>query len=234
MCRALADGPRRVFVVDRDGDAARRVAADIGSDRAAAVELDLADADAVATAFADIGRVDVLVNSAAIGLVTPSADADRTQVDDVLAVNLRAVWATCKAVLPGMVERGRGSIVNIGSNHAVATVPGYSVYAATKSALEGLSRGIAADYGRHGVRCNVVHPGLVDSPENRKVVADGFGDADAWLDGWVTRRQMLPYAIEPEDVARVVAFLASDAARAVTAATLVVDAGTSALLIDND
>lgn len=236
VCRALARTGAVVYVVDQDQAAAESVAAGLPDGRP--VVLDLADVDVLLDRLqgiaAEAGRVDVLVNSAAAGLVLPSADASFEQFDRVMQVNLRGAWAACKAVLPAMVSQGSGSIVNIGSNHGIATSRGYSVYAATKSGLIGLTRGIAADYGRYGIRCNIVHPGMVDSPLNREVLEKGFGDAEAWMAGWVTRRQMLPRPIAPDDIAEVVAFLASDAARAVTGAELVADAGTSAMLIDNE
>jgi NAD(P)-dependent dehydrogenase (short-subunit alcohol dehydrogenase family) len=240
ICRALAGAGSAVYVVDHEHEAAERVArqVDEAGGRGIPVTLDVGDVDKLIDVFTGIAEresgIDVLVNSAAAGLVKPAADASLHEFDRVIDVNLRAVWAGCKAVLPFMVERGRGSIVNVGSNHSIATTRGFSVYAATKAGIAGLSRGIAADYGRYGIRCNVVHPGLVDSPLNRTVLADAFGDAEAWMDGWVTRRQMVPYPLAPDDIGAVVAFLASDASRAITGAELVADGGTSALLIDND
>jgi NAD(P)-dependent dehydrogenase (short-subunit alcohol dehydrogenase family) len=240
VCRALAGGQFAVAVGDRDIAAAEAVAAMVAAagGSATALHLDVADdasVQAAVKATLDLyGRIDVLVNSAGQGLVQPLADVGDTDYDRVLGVDLKGAFLCCRAVLPVMVAAGRGSIVNVGSNHALSTIPGFGVYAAAKAGLAGLTRGIATDYGRHGIRCNVVHPGLVDGPLNRELLADAYGDADAWMSQWLGTRQMLPNPIEADDIGAVVAFLASDASRAITGAEIVADAGTSAMLIDYD
>jgi NAD(P)-dependent dehydrogenase (short-subunit alcohol dehydrogenase family) len=237
ICRALDDEGAVVVVADRDVERAREVAAALEHD-AMAVELDVADDAAVGAAVDAVvgtyGRIDVLVNSAGQGLVRAVADVDPADYDRIMATDLRGVWSCCRAVLPHMVAAGAGSIVNIGSNHSRATIAGFGVYAAAKAGLAGLTRGIAVDYGRAGIRCNVVHPGLVDGPLNRRLLADAYGDAEAWMQRWLAGRQLLPAPIEPIDIGRIVAFLASDDSRALTAAEIVADAGTTAMLVDRD
>jgi NAD(P)-dependent dehydrogenase (short-subunit alcohol dehydrogenase family) len=238
ISRLLAERGHHVVVADVDRPAGESVVRGIAESGGAAsfVEVDTADPSSVAelarVVLADLGRVDGLVTSAGVGLVKPAGDVTVEEFDRVLGTDLRGVWLVCRALLPALRQSGHGSIVMIGSNHARATVPGYGVYAAAKSALIGLCRGIAGDYGADGVRCNVLHPGLVDGPSNRRLLGEAFDDVDAWMDGWLTTRQMVPRAIEPDAVGAVVAFLLSEDSRAITATEIYADLGTSALLFD--
>ena len=240
ICSALAEDGFTVYVADRDEAAAQAVAAAIEERGGAAVALPLdvtdhaAVAEATARIVAEAGSIDALVNSAAVGLSAPVADITTETFDAVLDTNLKAVWHAIRCVVAPMRQAGGGSIVNIGSNHAIASQRGFGTYATAKAGLVGLTRAVAIDYGPANIRCNVVHPGLVDSPLNRTLLDETYGDAEAWMRRWIATRQMLPRAIEPADIGRVVAFLAGPASRAITGTEIVADAGTSRLLFDSE
>lgn len=220
----------RVALLDRDADAAADTAAALRQDGADAqgFAADVTDADDVARASADIvarwGAVDVLVNNAGRNTYLDPVAMDESDWDDAFAVDLKAAWLVSRAVLPGMIERGSGAIVNISSIHARLTTPGMFPYAAAKSGLEGLTRSLAVEYAPHGIRVNAVAPGwtrtrLVDEWVERS------GDPEALAR--VERAHPLGRIAEPEDVAAAVEFLSGDGARAITGAVLPVDAGLS-------
>jgi NAD(P)-dependent dehydrogenase (short-subunit alcohol dehydrogenase family) len=240
ICRVVAQAGYVVVVADLDEDGARRRAHQLDADgyRSAAVRLDVTDPDQVAQVFADVparwGRLDGLVNSAGIGLVKPAADITVEEWTRLVDTDLRGAWLCAKAAIPLMVDAGGGSIVNIGSVQAIGPHVGFAVYSAAKAGLVGLTRGIAADYGRVGIRCNVVHPGLVDGDQSRRILEAMGYDAQAWIDTYLTTRQMLPIAISAEDIGATVAFLLGPHSRSVTGAEFVVDAGASVMAFDRD
>jgi NAD(P)-dependent dehydrogenase (short-subunit alcohol dehydrogenase family) len=171
------------------------------------------------------GRLDVLVNSAGIGLIRPVADATEEEFDRLASINLRGMWLCCKFAIPQMQRQKGGSIINIASVHSRGTLPLFGLYAATKAGVVGLTRGIAVQYGPNNIRANAVCPGLVDGIQTRQIVAKLTNDVDGWLDDYARRRQAIPQLIQPEDVGRLVAFLASDEARSITGAEIPIDAG---------
>jgi NAD(P)-dependent dehydrogenase (short-subunit alcohol dehydrogenase family) len=180
------------------------------------------------------GRLDVLVNSAGIGLIQPVADATEEEFDRLVAIDLRGMWLCCKSAIPYMQRQRCGSIINIASVHSRATMPMFGLYAAVKAGVVGLTRGIAVQYGPDNLRANAVCPGLVDGIQTRQIVAKITGDVDGWLDEYVRRHQAIPQLIRPEDVGTLVAFLASDEARSITGAEIPIDAGAWAQLVSRD
>ena len=228
-CRALAKAGARVAVIDRDGAAAERIAAEIG-DGALRHALDVADGAAFARLVADIaareGGIDVLVNSA--GTITrqtiaamPAGDWDR-----VVAVNLRGPFNGIQAVIPHMKRRGGGAIVNIASVAGRRiSFGGGANYSASKAGLLGLTRHAAYELAPDHIRVNAVCPGPT---------ATGFGGGrlpSAEQKAARARKIPLGRMVEPEDVADAVLFLASDLARMCTGVALDVDGG---VLISND
>ncbi len=180
------------------------------------------------------GRLDVLVNSAGVGWVRPLAETSEEEYDRLASIDLRGLWLCCKFAIPYMQRQKSGAIVNIASIHSRATMPLYGLYAAMKSGVAGMTRGIAVQYGPEGIRCNAVCPGLVDGLQTRQTISKFAPDVDEWLQNFVRRRQALPILIQSQDVGKMVAFLASDDAQAVTGAEIPVDAGTWAMLTDRD
>jgi NAD(P)-dependent dehydrogenase (short-subunit alcohol dehydrogenase family) len=212
----------RVALAARTGDALADVAAGLSNDPVV-IEVDLADRNAperlAAEAEAQLGRVDVLVNNAALGGRMLLRDVDAEVIDGMYAVNVRAPLLLVAALAPGMTERGRGSIISLSSVSGVVGTPHRNVYAATKGAIDAATRALAIELGPHGIRVNSVAPGVVDT--------------DMWA-----RNKAIPGVVEmveaqtplrrwstPDDVADVVVFLASDAARFVTGETISADGG---------
>ena len=228
-CRKFAAAGARVAVVDRDGGAAERVAAEI-SNRASGHALDVADAAAFARLADEIaqteGGIDVLVNSA--GTITrqtiaamPVGDWDR-----IMAVNLRGPFNGTQAVIPHMKKRGGGAIVNIASVAGRRiSFGGGANYSASKAGLLGFTRHAAYELAPDKIRVNAVCPGPT---------ATGFGGGQAPSAEKKTERAAkipLGRMVEPEDIADAVLFLASDMARMCTGIALDVDGG---VLISND
>jgi SDR family mycofactocin-dependent oxidoreductase len=179
--------------------------------------------DAVAAA-AELGTLEVVCANAGVISFGRSWELSEAEWDQVVATNLRGVWATCRAAIPGLIDRGRGSIVITGSAASLRGYPGISHYAAAKHGVVGLMRSLAMELAQHGIRVNCVLPGGVRTEM-------GTGDAmQRWLasepDAARALTALLPVdLVEPEDVSAAVAWLASDAARFVTGVALPVDAG---------
>ncbi len=237
ISRVLACEGWHVVIADVDAAAGQALVAQLvaGGGRAEFRLMDVSSEEqvgAVTEAVATTaGPIRVLVNSAGVGLLRPVGDATTDEWAFLMNVDLRGAWLTSRACLPAMVEQGSGVIVNIASVQALGAAAGYGIYAAAKSGIVGLTRGIAADYGQHGVRAVVVHPGMVDSPQNREIFAT-WGDPQEFINDYLARRQLLPRLIKPEDVGDLVAFLVSDRARSITAAEFTLDAGSSAMAFD--
>jgi 3-oxoacyl-[acyl-carrier protein] reductase len=155
--------------------------------------------------LAEYGRIDVLVNNAGT-IVLPGAILETTVEawDTMMAANARSVFLCSRAVLPTMLARRRGRIVNIGSVAGVRPLPERAAYCASKHAVTGFTRALALDLRPHGIAVNAICPGAVDTPLTR------YSRPDADRSGW----------LGPEDVAGVAVFLASDAARGMTGAVV--------------
>jgi NAD(P)-dependent dehydrogenase (short-subunit alcohol dehydrogenase family) len=232
----LARDGAQVVIVELDLTAAESVKGQIEREGGGASVLrgDVSDANEV-RAFTeqvvrDHRRLDILVNSAGVGLIRPVAGVSEEEYDRLMGIDLRGVWLCSKYAIPQMQQQKEGVIINISSVHARATMPLYGLYGAMKSGVAGLTRGIAVQYGPDGIRANTVSPGLVDGKQTRDVIGQFASNVEEWLDNFVRRDQALPRLIRPEDIGRTVAFLVSDDARSITGADLPVDAGTWAQL----
>jgi NAD(P)-dependent dehydrogenase (short-subunit alcohol dehydrogenase family) len=219
--RLAREGANVAITFARSADRARAVVEEMTAMgvRALAVRAEATDVDALrdavartATAF---GGLDVLVNNAGIAVYGPFEDVTADEVDRILAIHARAAFVLVQAVVPHMAAGGR--IVGIGSSLAERVpYPGWALYAMSKSALIGLTKGLARDLGPRGITVNLVHPGSTDTEMNP---ADG-PDADE-----ERRYTALGRYCDPEDVAATVAHLAGDGGRNITGAAFVVDAG---------
>lgn len=188
--------------------------------------LDVTDAADVSAAARAIGAVDVLVNCAGFvhhGTVLECGESD---FDFSVEINVRGAYRMIRAFLPGMLERGRGSIVNIASvASSVKGVPNRFIYGATKAAVIGMTKSLAADFVAHGIRCNAVCPGTVQSPSLEARIA-ALPDPIEARKAFIARQPMGRIG-RPEEIAALCAYLASDEAGFVTGAEFVIDGGMS-------
>jgi NAD(P)-dependent dehydrogenase (short-subunit alcohol dehydrogenase family) len=178
--------------------------------------------EAIAQVAGELGPVTVLVNNAARNARFDAATISEQDWDDAFALLLKAAWRTAQAVLPGMIAAGGGSIVNIASIHARMTAETFFPYATAKAGLVGMTRALALEVAKHGIRVNAVSPGWIDTPPVQQTLADNPGMRDE-----VNANQPLGRVGTPHDVAEVVCFLASPAAGYVTGAEWPVDGGLS-------
>jgi len=209
-----------VLLGDLSGERAEQVAADLGGERATALALDVRDEAAVGAAARGL---DVLVNVAGIGSTTNAPDTPLEVWEDVFAVNARGTFLCCKHAIPGMQERGGGSIVNIASVAALVGLKNRAAYSASKGAVIALTRALAIDHIGDGIRVNAVCPGTVDSPWVRRLVEEVGESLDA-----LRARQPMGRLGTPEEIADAVLYLASDDAAFVTGTAFVIDGGLTA------
>jgi NAD(P)-dependent dehydrogenase (short-subunit alcohol dehydrogenase family) len=221
--RLLAREGAHVIVSGRDAERGEQVVAEIAVDGGSAslVVAELSDVEAVRRLAEQASEADILINNAAIFPGGPTPEQDVESLDQTLAINVRAPYLLVAALAPKMIARGSGSIVNISTMVASIGMPGLSVYGASKSALESLTRTWAAEFAAGGVRVNAVAPG----PTRSEKVAEAMGDAAEQLG------QSTPLArmASPAEIAEVVLFLASGRASYITGATLAADGGRTAI-----
>jgi meso-butanediol dehydrogenase/(S,S)-butanediol dehydrogenase/diacetyl reductase len=225
MAQRFAAEGASVAVVDWVGDSAEAVAAEISKagGRSAAIKADVSSAEDVESMVREVGSqlgpVNVLINNAAI------ADGDDVlQIDDAtwdrdVSVVLKSVFLCSKAVLPSMIERQGGSIVNIASVNGMSAL-GNEAYSAAKAGVINLTQGIAVRYGGHGIRCNAIAPGTIRTPIWEKRIA-----RDPAVFQRLVRWYPLGRVGEPDDIANAAMFLASDEASWITGTVLRVDGG---------
>lgn len=189
--------------------------------------LDLRDAAAIAATVADIGPVDALFNCAGFVHSGTILDCDDDAFDVSVDLNVKSMHRMIRAALPGMLEKGGGSIVNMASvASSVKAVPNRYVYSLTKAAVIGLTKAVAADFVGRGIRCNVVCPGTVESPSLEERLR-AQGDYATTRAAFVAR-QPIGRLGKPEEIAELVVYLSSDAAGYTTGAVHVIDGGWAA------
>ena len=188
--------------------------------------LDVLDRDALEAAIAQ-AEPDILFNCAGIVHSGTVLDASDEEFDFAFELNVKPTFRAIRAVLPGMLQRGGGTIVNIASlASSIIGVPNRCVYSASKAAVIGLTKSVAVDFVTKGVRCNAICPGTVDSPSLHERLR-ATGDYDAALKFFIARQPMGRIA-SPEEVAYMAVYLASDEAAFVTGQAFAIDGGWSA------
>lgn len=176
--------------------------------------------EAVRQTVRQFGRLDILVNNAGVGDFGKRLhETDDATWAQVLDVNLTGVFRMTRASLPQMLKQGTGAIVNISSIASLVGLPTLSAYAASKGALDAMTRALAVDYAKDGIRCNVVNPGLIDTPMAAPLMSNSE-QLDLILSRYPIRR-----VGKPEEVANMVLYLVSDEAAWVTGGTFPVDGG---------
>ncbi len=204
--RDLARGQATIAEIESNGGRGRFVSADLA-----------AQAD-IARLAAEVGVVDVLVNNAGFSWFGPTADLDFTTFDALFASNVRSAYFLVAALAPRMVERGTGSIINVGSMAGQIGLAGGAAYGATKAAQAALARAWAAEFSPHGVRVNAVAPGPVFTGGAAPDRTEKLGSTT-----------LLNRGAQAKEIAEVVAFLASPKSSYITGATVAVDGGRTAV-----
>lgn len=225
----FAEEGARVTCVDLQRDTAEATAAEIG-DAAVAVAADVSDAAAVRAYTDDTverwGGLHVVFNNAGVNLPGIFHDASDEVVDRTLAVNVKGPLHGCRYAIPHMLRGGGGSLINTSSVNGLVAEPFLTIYAMSKGAIIMLSKGIALDYAKQGIRCNAIAPGWVDTPVNyaHAEMLGGLDKVYADIDSF----QPIGRPGEPREIANVALFLASDESSFVTGSVLVADGGMTA------
>lgn len=224
-CRAMAARGATVVGVDRDGEALQRLCAELP--RSLALVGDVGDEDTVAAharrVADEVGTADVLVTCAGWSTGKGVVDSTLAEWNAVLATNLTGTFLWCRALLPGMVARGSGAVVLVGSQLAFAGGRSNAPYLASKGAIASLARSMALDHAADGVRVNAVIPGAIDTPLLARAFARSADPAAARARS--EARHPLGRLGRAEEVARAVLFLAGDDASFTTGSCLMVDGG---------
>ncbi|HXF94156.1 MAG TPA: glucose 1-dehydrogenase [Nitrospiraceae bacterium] len=218
-----------VTITGRRKDRLERVIGEIGQrgGRALAVAGSVTDEtharEAVAQTVRTFGRLDILVNNAGIGDFGKKIhEMDDATWQRMLDVNVTGVFRMTRAAIPEMLKAGGGAIINISSVASLVGLPMLPAYAASKGALDALTRAIAVDYAAQGIRCNVVNPGLIETPMAESLLSDPARTTE------VLRQYLIARPGKPEEVAKLVLYLASDDASWVTGGTFTIDGGMTA------
>ncbi len=227
VCLALAREGARVAVADINAPGAATVAAEVraAGGEGLAVAMDVTSRASVAAGIEQVlaawGQIDLLVNAAGWDRIMPFVETTEEFWDRVIALNYRGVLATCHVVLPHMIARGTGVVVNIASEAGRAGSSGEAVYSGAKGAVIAFSKALAREVARYGIRVNVVAPGLTDTPLLRQLIEDGHEK----LVQAIVRATPLQRLARPEEIADAVLFLASERASFITGQTLSVGGG---------
>ena len=224
---AFAAAGARVVVANRTLSKAEAVADEIlwSGSQAMALSVEVERGEDVQRMIAETvacyGRVDVLFNNAGISPSGSVTEISEDEWDECLNIDLKSVFLGAKYAIPEMVKRGGGVILNTAGTFGIRAAKGKAAYSAAKAGVINLTRAIALDYARDGIRCNVICPGYVDTPLTAGVPDDA-------RDEFLGRYQPLPGVIQAEEIAKLAVYLASNAARMITGQTFVLDGGQQA------
>jgi NAD(P)-dependent dehydrogenase (short-subunit alcohol dehydrogenase family) len=215
-----------VAFADRDVAASTALVASLAeavAEKPLFIACDLSDMDAlrgaVEEARARFGDIDILVNNTANDERHEFLGVTDDYFDAKVNINLKAAFFAAQAVTPGMLRRGGGAIINLGSTGWKNKVAGYAVYATCKSAVNGLTRSLAREFGKHQIRVNTLTPGWVMTPKQLAMWVDAAGERE------LDTNQCLPGRVVGADIANMALFLGASDSRMVTAQEFVVDAG---------
>jgi NAD(P)-dependent dehydrogenase (short-subunit alcohol dehydrogenase family) len=228
--RLFASEGATVIVADIDLDAARMTAGeiDLAGGKAVAEQVDVTDVvqtvDVTQRVIGSLGRIDVLFNNAGIAGVGDVLETTPELFDRVMRVNVRGVFLMSRAVVPHMVARKSGSIINMSSGIAEIGLARRVSYAASKGAVYAMTKSMQVDLAPHGVRVNALLPGTILTPFVERYLKESYSDPEEGME--VIRKRQLSHDLgRPEDVAAAALFLASDESRFMMASGLVIDGG---------
>ena len=235
---AAGQGIGRATAVAFAAEGARVIATDINAEALASLQqqigcttrvLDVTRSEAVQAAAAEIGPVDVLFNGAGFVHAGTLLDCTDEEWDFAFDLNVRSQWRTIRAFLPGMLAKGRGSIINVSSvAGSIKGAPRRFVYGTTKAAVVGLTKSVAADFVGQGIRCNAICPGTVMSPSLQERItaqAQASGQSLAQVEAGFVERQPMGRLGRAEEIAALAVYLASDESSFTTGTAQVIDGG---------
>ncbi|HZU35732.1 MAG TPA: glucose 1-dehydrogenase [Gemmataceae bacterium] len=230
IVRLFLEANARVVAVDQREPAGPRELGERSAERLRSLTGDVAE-EATARAYTQaaleaFGRIDVMINNAGVAVIKPIAMHTPEEWDRVLAVNVKSIYWSARLVVPVMQRQGGGLFLNTGSISSVVGLPAQGAYGPAKGAVVQLTRQMAIDYAADGIRVNAICPGTVDTPLVRKAAEDSGDPA-----GFMARLQAghpLGRIAEPEEIAELYLFLASDRARFFTGAIIMIDGGYTA------
>ncbi len=234
VARAFAASGAHVAVTDVNAEGAASVAASIrqAGGKAHGFGCDVSKTanveEVVAAAESELGPIEILASVAGIFATSPVLDMTDELFDKILSVNTRGPLACMRAIGRGMVARGRGCIVTVASQSSQIVRVDQGAYGASKAAVTYLTKCLGLELARQGIRCNVVHPGVTETPLAKKLWDAGSSSKEIHLTGNLARYRVgvpLGKVAQPEDVASAVLFLASDQASHITMQDLLVDGG---------
>lgn len=226
IARSFVSAGARVVIADLLEEEGRKTAAELGAsaefrptDVTSATEVQAL----VAFAVSRFGGLDILVNNAMWFEFKNIVEMEEEAWDRTLAVGLKSVFLLCKYGIPHLIDRGGGSVINISSPNGVVSNPGFPAYSAAKGGLNALTKNLAIDFGPKGVRTNAICPGYIHTERAQELAMKNPQDFNAIVDCHPVGR-----AGTPEDVGHMALFLASDGARFVNGAIMMVDGGLTA------
>lgn len=228
IAQTLAQARALIWVADINAEGGNETVSLIEQAGASAkfISLDVTNAEACQEVLATTGPLDILVNNAGVGAVGTILETSREDMDRMLSVNVLGVYNLSQAVLPGMLERGAGSVINLASIGGIVGVRDRFAYTTTKFAVVGMTKAMALDHSHTGVRVNCICPGRVETPFVQARLAE-YPDRDAAYQEMAST-QLNGRMVQPEEVAAAALYLASDEAAMVTGSNQMIDGGWSA------
>ena len=237
ICEAVQLAGGRVILNDLEIEVAQKAAKKY--ENAFAVAGDISNVDDVKRMFEkvnkEVGTVHGIVNNAGIGLGKNAQDATEEEFDRLYEVDVKGIWIVSKAFVSQLMESNEtGNIVNISSVQAYLSMHKMALYSGAKSAVNGITRGLAVELGHKNIRCNAIAPGLIVSEQTYKILGRMVDDPAAWIEEHKTDHQCLNFAATALDCGNVAVFLLCDLSRSITGQTIYVDNGTTNLLYNNE